>query len=213
MSAMSFPLAELIFPGAQHAENFRGMLKYLPCMRLSRSAHHRHVATQKGIHAYLQTQGGWQARIAVCAQAIDARLVFERRAIDWLHGEGKAQIGGGIFVAAKNLSLGRQLPQAVQRSIHLLWRTLEHATTTRAEKRISAKKRAMAPKCDVTHGMPRHLQNLEAKSQVRQFAALGIADGAGSMRDALIIGTDHRHLSQVQQFRYAPDMIRVMVSQ
>src|SRR6202021_1764402 len=78
-------------------------------------------------------------------------------AIGRLDRQGKAKVRGGVLVAAKYVRLGRQVPQAVQRCIHLLRITFKHPATTRAKQRIAAKKRAMAPKCDVTHRMPRHL--------------------------------------------------------
>ncbi len=92
--------------------------------------------------------------------------------------------------------------------------TLEHSAAACAEQRIAAKKRAMPPKCDVAYGMPGNLQNLEGKSQLRQVAALAVADGAGAhaqcaYRPARSPGT----APMAQQLRDAADMIGMMVSQ
>src|SRR5882724_945028 len=54
---MSIPLAELILPGAQHAEYVGGLREHLSRMRLGGRAHASFVATQKRIHSDLQTQG------------------------------------------------------------------------------------------------------------------------------------------------------------
>ncbi len=63
------------------------------------------------------------------------------------------------------------------------------------------------------NGMPGNLQNLEGKSQLRQVAALAVADGASALRNAGIVRSDDRDRPVAQQLRDAADMIGMMVSQ
>ncbi len=61
--------------------------------------------------------------------------------------------------------------------------------------------------------MPGNLQNLEGKSQLRQFAALAVPDGTCALRNTGIVRPDHGYRPMAQQLRDAADMIRVMVSE
>src|SRR5271154_5383186 len=116
-------------------------------------------------------------------------------------------------MTAEHSRVGRQVAQLGQRIIHLPWRTLEHATAACAEQCVSAKQRAVPPKRDMAYRMPGHLQNLEAKSQVRQFAVLAVVDRACALRNAVVVWSDDRHRPVAQQLRDTADVIEVMVSQ
>ncbi len=61
--------------------------------------------------------------------------------------------------------------------------------------------------------MSGHLQNIEAKSQVRQVAALAVAHGAGALRDARIVRSHDRHRAAREQLGHAANMIGMMVSE
>ena len=62
--------------------------------------------------------------------------------------------------------------------------------------------------------MSGHVQNIEGKSQVWQFAAIPIADRLCAVRDPVVIRSNDRHRAQFEQeLGYTSDMIGMMVSQ
>jgi hypothetical protein len=61
--------------------------------------------------------------------------------------------------------------------------------------------------------MPRHRQNLEAKSQVCEVIAFGVAHGGGADRNARICRTDYWDRTPPEKFSDAADVVGVMVSQ
>src|SRR5450432_1699044 len=89
---MPGPLAELILPGAQHAEHFEWFGQYLARVGLGRRAYVGFVAAQKWVHPDFQVQRAGQTGIAGRPNAAHALLVLERCAIGRLNRHGKLKI-------------------------------------------------------------------------------------------------------------------------
>ena len=105
------PLAELVLPGPQHREYLGGFFAAACRRGLRGAAHAGFVATQKRIDLDFEAQGRGQAGVAGGANAVHALLVVEGGAIGRLDRQGKAKVGGRVFMAAKYLRLGRQVPK------------------------------------------------------------------------------------------------------
>jgi hypothetical protein len=98
----------------------------------------------------LETDRRRQGRPVAGAQAFDLGLIGARRGIVAIDAEREFEVRGRVLVARIDARRGRQGTEAAQRCAHLHGGSLEQATAARAEQRIAAKQRAMAPKRDVT---------------------------------------------------------------
>src|SRR5712691_6504009 len=119
-------------------------------MRLGGRAYGGSVAPQERIDANLERQRRGQGGRTGGAGALHGVPIVLCGAVAGIHRQGESQVGGGVFVPAKHAGFRRQIAQAIERSIHLYWRTLEHSATTGAEQRVAAEQRTMPPKRNVT---------------------------------------------------------------
>src|ERR1700722_20890963 len=100
---MRISLAEFVLPGPQHREYLKRLRQRPAGMSFGGDAHAGYVATQKGIDLDLEAQVRRQTGTAQGADAIYAFLVIPGGAIGRLDRQGKPQVGGGVFMAAKYL--------------------------------------------------------------------------------------------------------------
>src|SRR4029077_1414212 len=88
----------------------------------------RIVGAQERIGRALVSHGGGNGELPLRAQLRHFRLALAQGGVVGVDADGKAGIGGGIFMAAKDARFARQLAQLVEGGPHHRRRAFEHAS-------------------------------------------------------------------------------------